>query len=62
MASGLNKKDEANQVNVLIYTMGDLADDILSSMGLSEENKSKYDVVKSKFTAHFVKGVNVIYE
>ena len=55
MASSLNEKDEANQVNALIYTMGDSADDIWSSMGLSEENKSKYDIVKSKFTAHFVK-------
>ena len=29
MASGLNDKAEANQVNTLIYTMGDSADDIL---------------------------------
>ena len=59
MASGLNSKEEANQVNTLVYTMGESADDILNSMGLSEEDKSKYETVKGKFTAHFVKGVNV---
>ena len=62
MASGLNDKAEANQVNTLIYTMGDSADDILSFIGLSEEEKGKYDIVKSKITAHFVKGINVIYK
>ena len=62
IASGLCEKSEANQVNTLIYTMGESADDILSSMGLSDEEKSNYDAVKGKFTAHFVKGINVIYE
>jgi len=42
--------------------MGDAADDILSSLGLSEEDKGKYDVVKNQFNAHFVKGTNVIYK
>ena len=62
IASGLSEKAEASQVNTLIYTMGESADNILSSMGLNDEDKGKYDVVKSKFTAHFVKGINVIYE
>ena len=62
IASGLSQKAEASQVNTLIYTMGESADDILSSMGLSDEDRGKYDVVKGKFTAHFVKGINVIYE
>ena len=62
LASGLSEKEEASQVNALIYTMGDDADDILGSLGLSEEDKGKYDVVKEKFQAHFVKNINVIYE
>ena len=61
-ASGLSEKEEASQVNALIYTMGDAVDDILSSLGLSEEDKEKYKVVKDKFQAHFVKNINVIYE
>ena len=39
-ASGLSAKSSANQVNTLIYTMGDHADDILSLLSLSEEEKS----------------------
>ena len=62
MPSGLDDKAEANQVNTFIYTMGDSADDILSSVGFSKEEKCQYDTVKSKFTAHFNKGINVIYE
>ena len=61
-ASGLSEKSSANQVNTLVYTMGDVADDILTSFGLSEEDKAKYDVVVEKFEAHFVKKRNVIFE
>ena len=48
-ASGLHSKGEESQVNMLIYTMGDKADDILSSFGLSEDDQKKYSVVKDKF-------------
>ncbi len=41
-ASGLVAKDELNQVNTLIYSMGDRADDIFRSFGLSETNQKKY--------------------
>ena len=61
-ASGLSSKGEESQVNTLIYTMGDKADDILSSFGLSEENQKKYSVVREKFENHFVKRRNVIFE
>ena len=60
--SRLSEKYEANQVSALIYTMGDTADDILSTLGLSDAEKGKYDIVKAKFQAHFVKNTNVIYE
>ena len=61
-ASGLSSKGEESQVNTLIYTMGDKADDILSSFGLSEEDQKKYSVVRDKFESHFVKRRNVIFE
>lgn len=35
VAAGLDGKDEEYQVNSLVYTMGDKADDILSTLGLS---------------------------
>ena len=62
LVSGLSENDAANQVSALIYTMGDTADDILSTLGLSDAEKGKYDTVKAKFQAHFVKNTNVIYE
>ena len=61
-ASGLNAKDEEAQVNTLVYSMGDDADDILRSFRLSEDDSKKYNVVKSKFDRHFVKDRNTICE
>ena len=61
-ASGLSGKGEASQVNALIYTMGDATNDILSSLCLSDKDKGKYEVVKEKFQAHFVKNINIIYK
>ena len=61
-ASGLNEKGEESQINTLIYCMGDEANDILRSFGLSKEDKKKYDVVKGKFDAHFDTRKNVIFE
>ena len=62
MASGLSEKSSENQVNTLVYTMGDSADDILASLGLTEEEKKTYDTVVAKFQGHFVKKRNVIFE
>ena len=54
------KKGDEGQVNTLIYTMGDQADDILMSFGLSAGERKKYDTIKEK--SHFVKKRNVIFE
>ena len=59
-ASGLSTPE--NQVNTLIYTMGDEGDDILSPFGLGEDDKKKYDTVKEKFQGYFIKKHNVIFE
>lgn len=50
------------QVNTLIYYMGDQADDILLSFGLSAEDRKKHITVKEKFEGHFVIHRNTIYE
>ena len=42
--------------------MGTEADDILHSFHLSQEDAKKYNTVKEKFEAYFVKKRNVIYE
>ena len=62
IAAELIVKDEEAQVNMLIYTMGDEADDILRSFKLSDADTKKYSVVKEKFEDHFIRKRNVIYE
>ena len=62
LASGLSKEDEESQVNALIYSMGDEADEILQSFSLTEANRKKYDPVKTMFEGHFIIKRNVIFE
>ena len=62
IASGLVKMDEKTQVNSLIYTMGDKADDILTSFRLSTDDSEKYTSIREKFDSHFVRRRNTIYE
>ena len=61
-ASGIASKSEESQVNTLIYSMGQKADDILQSFRLSEEDEKKYSTVKAKFEAYFIKRRNPIFE
>ena len=61
-ASGLSAKEDEAQVNTLIYTMGAEADNIFHSFKLSEDDSRSYKTVSEKFTSHFVKKHNVIYE
>ena len=61
-ASNLDKKSEEKQVNVLVYAMGDEADNILRSFHLSDADSNKYKTVKEKFDEYFISRRNVIYE
>ena len=61
-ASGVAAKSEESQVNTLIYSMGEKADDIFQSFELSADDSKKYDTVKGKFETHFVKRRNTIFE
>lgn len=62
LASALNEKSEAMQVNALVYAMGDEADDIMAGFGLTAEERERYEVVKSKFDSHFIVRRNTIFE
>ena len=62
LASELNKTNEESQVNMLIYSMGDEADDILQSFGMSADDRKKYNAVKNKFEGHFIFKRNMIFE
>ena len=62
IASGLIDKSDVEQVNTLIYFMGDTADDILLSFGLTADDQKVYKKVLDKFESHFIVKRNVIYE
>ena len=62
LASGIHRKAEHSQVNTLIYSMGDRADDILRSFRLTEEESKTYKTVKEKFDSYFIKRHNTIFE
>lgn len=62
MASGLELQPEENQVNALIYTMGDEAEDILTSLRLTSEQLSEYNTVIERLNERFVVRRNVIFE
>ena len=40
---------------MLIYSMGEEADGVLYSFGLSDNDRKKYNTVSNKSEAHFVK-------
>ena len=61
-SSKLRAMEQATQVNTQVYCMGDEADDILSSLGLSEDEKKDYGTVNTKLEGHYVKRKNPIYE
>lgn len=62
LASNLHLSTDANQVNTLIYCMGDEADDILSGQDLTDAQRQQHASVKNTFEMYFVLRKNVIYE
>ena len=62
LASGLDDKPDAMQVNALVYAMGDEASDIMAGYDLTEEKNEVYQTVKTKFDEHLVVRRNTIFE
>lgn len=62
LASNLNNSTDANQVNTLVYCMGDEAADVLRGLELTSEQRQHYVDVKNAFDTFFVPRKNVIYE
>ena len=61
-ASGLKSADETRQVSTLLYCMGEDAEDVLTSTGISDEDRKRYDAVMSKFDGFFKVRKNLIFE
>lgn len=53
---------DKNQMNTLIYAMGEEAEDILTSLCLSHTETSKFNTAKSRLDAHFISCRSVIFE
>ena len=60
-ASGLSKESQQRQVSMLLYTMGEEAEDTLLSTKISDDKK-EYDKVIAKFDSFFKVRKNVIFE
>ena len=61
-ATGLDQKSGENQVNTLVYSMGEEADDIMVSFGLTADDAKQYELVKNRFESHFIIKRNIIFE
>lgn len=61
-ASGLNTKSDEEQVDALIYFMGDKAEDIFLAFTLTDAEEKNFQVVLNKFDDHFIVKRNVIFE
>ena len=59
-ASGLATGTEQRQVSTLLYCLGEQAEDVLSSTGISEDDRKKYSEVMSKLDDYFKVRKNVI--
>ena len=61
VASGLKNKSNHDQVSILLYSMGDCADDILSTLTVDEATDT-YDSVRFALNEYFKVRRNVICE
>ena len=51
VAFGLKQEDEPRQVTTLLYSMGEEAESVLSSTGINDADREKYDAMKAKCDA-----------
>jgi len=61
-ATGLDQKSGDNQVNTLVCSMGEEADDIMISFGLTADDAKQYELVKNRFENHVIVERNIIFE
>ena len=62
IASGLGSKSEDQQINMLLYCLGEESDDVLTSTGVTDEERKSYKDVLGKFDNFFKVRRNVIFE
>ncbi|UYV66508.1 hypothetical protein LAZ67_4001927 [Cordylochernes scorpioides] len=60
IASGLSEKSENEQVNALVYFMGEKAEENLILLNLNEAQNEDYQLVVSKFQNYFIGKSNIM--
>ena len=53
-AAGLDQKSGENQVNTSVYSMGEKADAIMVSFGLTADDAQQYESAKNNLESHFI--------
>ena len=61
-ASGLQSADETRQVSTLLYCMGEDAEIVLTSTGISDEEQKRHDAAMSKFDGFYKVLKNLIFK
>jgi hypothetical protein len=61
-ATAFNQKSQPIQISTLVYSTGDKAEEIFSSIPMSEDASKDYATVVRKLETYFVKKRNVIFE
>ena len=61
-ATGLDQKSGEHQVNPLVYSMGQEADDIMVSFALIAHDAKEYELLKNRFKSPFIVKRNIIFE
>ena len=62
VTSGLSTKDDTRQVCMLLYCLGEEAEDVLKSTNITEEERKVYATVLGKFDIFFQVRKNVIFK
>ena len=62
VASNLSRDPEDRQISTLLYCLGEEAENVLTSTGISEDDRKKYDSVLLQFDKFFKVRRNVIFE
>ena len=61
-ASGLSESSAARQVSMLLYSVGEEPEAVLTSTGITEDERKVYATVLAKFDGYFKVRRNVIFE
>ena len=61
-ASGLSSESESKQVSTFLYCLGEEAESVLASTGVTPDDQKEYDTVLEKVDGFFQVHKNVIYE